>query len=171
MLTLDPESGAVEGEDFFRLLDLCFRHCDFFSFTVCGIRRKEGALQGSLSPHACRRIPTNRWFRYITLPGNPLDRILYPANDKTLGILKRHCARLFLFDGSRSSSSWNQTLEDLCFFSDGKLFLGTVSHEHICEAFPPDDAVKREFFEAYPRWIEAEDSEEQIDLSDYPAEK
>ena len=85
MLTLDPERGAVEGEDFSRLLDLCFRHCDFFSFTVCGIRRKEGALQGNLSPHACRRIPTNRWFRYITLPGNPLDRILYPANDKTLG--------------------------------------------------------------------------------------
>ena len=49
MLTLDPERGAVEGEDFSRLLDLCFRHCDFFSFTVCGIRRKEGALQGSLT--------------------------------------------------------------------------------------------------------------------------
>ena len=46
-----------------------------------------------------------------------------------------------------------------------------MSHEHICEAFPPDDAVKKEFFEAYPRWIEEEDSGEQIDLSDYAAEK
>lgn len=36
-----------------------------------------------------------------------------------------------------------QTLEDLCFFKDHSLLLGTVTHEAICHVYPPDKAVEQ----------------------------
>lgn len=168
MLTHDLNSVTVDGAVFAQLLNFCFKHSEFFSFTAPKIPTANRiTLQNELSRYTYAIITTTHWFNYITLPDNPLKRIIYHVNNETLSILNKYCHRLFLFDSRCPLSSWNQTLEDLCFFSDGKLFLGTVSHEYICEVFPPNSIVKSELFSIYPHWKEVEDSTEQIKLSDY----
>ena len=168
MLTYDLNDVIIDGTVFSRLLSYCFQRSEFFSFTVPEIPTADRTtLQRELSRYTYAVITTDRWFNFITLPDNPLKRIIYTVNDETLFILNKYCRRLFLFDNRCPLSSWNQTLEDLCFFSDGKLFLGTVSHEYICEVFPPNSIIKSELFSIYPHWKETEDSTEQIMLSDY----
>lgn len=167
MLIPDSENMTIDGVVFTQILSLCFQHSEFFSFTVPEIPDTDSTLQNELSQYTHTTITTNHWFNYITLPDNPLKRIIYHVNDEALSILNKHCHRLYLFDSQCSFSSWNQTLEDLCFFSNDKLFLGTVSHEHICEVFPPDSIVKSELLSIFPHWKEVDDSTEQIKLSDY----
>lgn len=167
MLTYDLECPPIDEDIFSRLLDLCFRQSEYFSFSVPGIPHTDNTLQNELSSYVYTVITTTHWFNYITLPENPMSNIVFHANSETLSVLKKHCHRLFLFDSQCSSSSWNQTLEDLCFFSNDKLLLGTVSHEHMCEVFPPDNTVKNELFAIYSHWKEVKDSREQITLSDY----
>ena len=170
MLTYNFESPIIDGEAFSRLLDLCFRQSEYFSFSDHGILNTDNTLQNRLSGYIYKDISTSHWFNYITLPENPFNIIVYHANSATHAILKEYCHRLLLFDSQCLSSSWNQTFEDLCFFTNDNLILGTVSHEHMCEVFPPDDAFKNELYDIYPHWKEASDSTEQIKLSDYLTE-
>lgn len=167
MLTYDLECQIIDGEIFYQLIDLCFRQSDYFSFSVHGMPNTDNTLQNELSSYVYKETSTSHWFNYITLQENPMNIIVYHANSSTHAILKKYCHRLLLFDSECSSTSWNQTLEDLCFFSKDNLILGTVSHEHICEVFPVDDAFKNELYDIYPHWKEASDSTEQIKLNDY----
>lgn len=167
MLTCDMECEIIDGDCFFRLLDLCFQKSEFFSFTVHGIPDTDNTLQNELSRYAYATIKTTKWFNYYTLPENPITIIIYHANCEALAILRKYCHRLFLFDDKCSPSSWNQNLEDLCLFSNGKLLLGTVSHEHMCEVFPPDNSVKCELLDIYAHWKESQDSTEQYKLCDF----
>lgn len=135
MLIYELKNKAIEGDSFSRLLGLCFQHCRYFSFTESQISHADTMFQNRLSQNIYAVISASHWFRHYTLPDNPMRRIIYHANNETFSILNKHCRRLFLFDGRGSHLSWNQTLEDLCFFANDKLFLGTVSHEYICEVF------------------------------------
>jgi hypothetical protein len=124
-------------------------------------------MQTELAPYINKEILTNRWFSNMTLPNNPMKRILYLANNETMNIVQKYCHNLLLFTKNKSPDRWNQTLEDLCFFSNDKLILGTESHEYICQVFPPDEAFETQLLEIYPNWRAGNDFSQQIKLSDY----
>lgn len=167
MLSYDIECPPISGEIFTRLINLCFRRSEYFSFSIHNMPNTDNTLQHNLNSYIYYEIFTSHWFSYITLPENPMKIIVYHANRTTQTILEKYCHRLFLFDNECSSVSWIQNLEDLCFFSKDKLILGTVSHEYICEVFPPDDAFKNDLLNIYAHWKETTDSTEQIKLSSY----
>ena len=52
-------------------------------------------------------------------------------------------------------------MEDLCFFRNGTLLLGTVSHERICMAYPEDNELAQRFRDAICGWGEADDLEQE----------
>lgn len=167
MLSYDLECPTIDGELFSIILDLFFEQSDYFSFSNIGIPNTDCSMQKDLEAYVYREIHSSHWFRYSTLPDDPITNILYFANSATLTILKKYCNRLFLFDSECTSTSWNQSLENLCFFFNDRLILGTVSHEHICKVFPPDENFKNELFGMYAYWKEDHDFTEQIKLSDY----
>ena len=37
--------------------------------------------------------------------------------------------------------------EDICFFNGNELFLGTLSHEYICDVYPPSDEIREKLLE------------------------
>ena len=53
--------------------------------------------------------------------------------------MKKYYPGIFCSDWMGESISWDQNAEDVCFFKNEKLILGTVSHERICLVFPPLD--------------------------------
>lgn len=124
------------------LLDLCFERSSYFSLTSHTPYEKEAiytALLNELNPFYIKAFDTNRWFCYFTL-GGTIERLLFSTNLQTKVILQRYFDRLFL-----DKTTHHSGLEDLCFFYGNKLLLGTVSHEHICHVYPPDDLICQKF--------------------------
>ena len=68
---------------------------------------------------------------------------------------------LFLEDWSGRLPRWVPSMEDLCFFRNGTLLLGTVSHERICIAYPEDGELAQRFQDAICGWGEADDLEQE----------
>lgn len=181
MLYITIESPPVSDESFGRFLDLYSERCDYFSLSESRWLNLVGDMEKELSPFLYREIITNNWFRFETLPDDPIKRFLYPVNTDTVGILKKYGDNIFLhhrgpdYDLSKIDlldipphrETWNQTLEDLCFFSGGKLILGTVSHEFLCDAFPPDEDFEARLFNIYAHWNKGDYYSLQTDISVY----
>jgi len=55
--------------------------------------------------------------------------------------------------------------EDMCFFIRNELFLGTLSHEDVCEAYPPSNEIKEKLLECGD-WEEIEENNS-INLKQY----
>lgn len=134
---------TISGDNFSDFLKLCFYHADLFSFNeaiwtncVCNDLQKE------LEPFLVKEFQTQRWFGYDYSMAPPRDRrqirvYLYRTDPVAQEIILRHCSDIFLrknINGVFQDSL--QTLEDLCFFSEGELFVGTVSHEFILGVAP-----------------------------------
>ena len=45
--------------------------------------------------------------------------------------------------------------EDLCFFINDRLLLGTVSHEYLCYAYPPTDEIEKKFMKL-GNWVKVD---------------
>jgi hypothetical protein len=164
----DEYEPNIGGQQFRRLLEVCFQQSDCFSLSVGGWQNRIDTMQQELEPHILKKKVTKSWFGYYPLLTDAevtaTTRILYPVNDVTKSIIEKYCDNLWL----RSEiPGQTQSLEDLCFFSDDKLILGTVSHEYICQAYPSDDSFKLKLFEVYNHWKAGNDFAEQIRLSDY----
>lgn len=136
---------TISQECFSEFLQLCFQHADLFSLNkavwadcVC----KE--LQNELDPFLHKELQTSKWFGYDDSLAPPRDRRqirvhLYRADSAAKEIILKHCSDIFLRKRHNEVlEDSRQTLEDLCFFSDGKLFVGTVSHEYMLCVSPPD---------------------------------
>lgn len=136
---------TISQECFSEFLQLCFQHADLFSLNkavwadcVC----KE--LQNELDPFLHKELQTSKWFGYDDSLAPPRDRRqirvhLYRADPAAKEIILKYCSDIFLRKRHNEVlEDSRQTLEDLCFFSDGKLFVGTVSHEYMLCVSPPD---------------------------------
>lgn len=123
-------------------------------------------MERTLIPYLLRRLKMTHWFCYYTTQSNPQHINIYPLNEQTKELLQKHYFGLFLDDWGKDGKRWIPSLEDICFFRNGKLLLGTVSHEHICAAYPEDDkALAQRFKDAVPGWEESNRyAEEQITL-------
>ncbi len=69
--------------------------------------------------------------------GFNLKVYVYEASLKANSVLKKYYSKIFL-EGCKYP-------EDLCFFHEKKLLLGTVSHEKICYLYPIDKAMESRF--------------------------
>ena len=142
------------------IISLCLQQCDCFSLTQVTFPWCNTVLETALRPFCKEKRTTLNWFCYHVTEENPLSVFLYPVNEETTLLLKEHYCDFFLNDNQLPLS-----LEDLCFFQNGKLMLGTVSHEYICQVFPPDTAFRNSLFHIFDNWKCCDSNRTQICLS------
>ena len=139
-------------------LATCFEFADSFSLTE-GYRETDESKEmlKSLKPYLIKTLETEHWFSYYVTPLNKKRVHIFKACPESREILMRLYTGLFL-DGVEE---W-VIPEDLCFFINKKMFLGTVSHEIICFLYPVDDEMALAF-KGICDWEEVDDiSAEQI---------
>lgn len=170
-LTEDLEYEQIHnmgGEAFHSFLSLCFEYATHFSmsrapWTMC----TDTKLERELSHFAERHITTSKWFGY-DFRGDPRIEVhVYRACPETEAMLKKYCRNLFMVYRENNKRCKAPTLEDLCFFRHDDMFVGTVSHEFICAAYPPDTKFERRLLRI-GRWDQTEDDGfERVKLSQY----
>ncbi len=141
---------TICGNDFLAFLELCFQEAAYFSFKkAIWTDATNTTVQKELEPYLIREIDTLNWFGY-DLSLAPIEYqkkmkiFLYKADRPANEVLGKYFCDIFLsYYNNGILSDSNQTLEDLCFFTKEKIFVGTVSHENILEVFP----TNREFEE------------------------
>lgn len=142
----DNEINTIMGNDFRRLLDICYESSSYFSLTkapwdAC----VDTDLEKDLEPFLIKRLRTKKWFCYDFSPSPSfLEVHIYKATPATKDILLKYFDDIFLRkqdNGIMTNST--QTLEDLCFFTGNLISLGTVTHEAICHVYPTDEAVEQ----------------------------
>ena len=146
----------VSGEAFEELMSACFLYADSFSLTKNGWgadkSRASRELMQKLAPYYLRTIRTDHWFCYRVPGGQEIEVFLFRACGAARRILLERYRCLFSGD-----APW-ELPEDLCFFRNGTLILGSVSHEDICFAYDERTAVCGRWETALP------DAAEQIRL-------
>ena len=167
MLLIDCDNAScVKGKIFEDILDLCFLYCDYFSFTQHDFLWTTDKLKCELEPFLCEKIVCTRWFRYNVTNKNPLTVLLFGINEEAKKIVKKYWNEIFL-GGDDGCTGCVQNLEDICFFKEGELVLGTVSHEAICQVFPPNSFFEESLKKIYSQWEYSEKNYGKIYLNDY----
>lgn len=141
---------TISGDKFLAFLELCFQEATYFSLKkAIWTDATNTAVQKKIEPYLIREIETLNWFGYgISLAPIEYQRkmniYLYKADRAAKDILGKYFSDIFLrYYNNGILSDSNQTLEDLCFFTKEKLFVGTVSHENILEVFPPSNEFEK----------------------------
>lgn len=128
----------IKGDDFNQLLDICFFTATHFSFTKHRHHEPNemyNEFLKELHPFRVKTMMTNCWFCYSVSLTAPFEIYLFIANDETRKIIEKYVDNLFL-EYETVITEQATLLEDLCFFIENKLLLGTVSHEAICHVYP-----------------------------------
>lgn len=159
----------IAGINFSKLIDLCFSYASYFSLTGfvynTSVIVESSEIYKCLLPYMCESILTEHWFRNYVVEPNRLNVFIYKidhfSKKKQLEIIKNYISDLYMdnlfeYDSQTRSAS----LEDLCFFSGNRLFLGTVSHEGLCSLFPNNNEMKSGFFKL-GKWQKTEYDEEE----------
>lgn len=156
----------ISDKCFEPLLTLFFNCSDCFSLTLSKFHLLKSDAQIALSPFQIGSFATIDWFCYHTTEENPLTILIYKTDEAAKNILLKYYQNLFLNTSDKTDISNRQNLEDLCFFSNGKLILGTVSHEYICHIYPPSGEIKQRIEAIYDKW-EMRETNSMIDLHMY----
>mgnify|MGYP001076833611 CR=1 FL=1 len=132
------EDAYIADDGFQRFMDYCFQHSDYFSLTRQSsdevlYNQRQDAFLSHLLPYKCDEIKTNRWFRISVSHRTPLTVYLYRTEVGAKKIIQSTFQDLYLYCRVKAPCFWMP--EDICFFRDEKLWLGTLSHEEICTAF------------------------------------
>lgn len=137
----------IELDSFNRLLDLCFEVSTYFSFTENGVReysrsKKHEDFIREFKPFLIQSKEITHWHYYYVPDYNKKTVYIYKADKEAKNIIEKNFDNLFLEERVNGKLiSIKDLPEDLCFFIDNKLFLGTVSHEGICTVYPPTDEI------------------------------
>lgn len=144
---------TISGSRFERLLDLCFDEATAFSLQK-GLWQNatDASLEQELAPYELRTIYTQKWFLWDLSEAPEEDawtmcQKMYGVTKETKEILKAYFNEIFLGYTKDERDFKNYTLEDLCFFKEGKLFVGTKSHERRLYVYPPNKAFEQEIKE------------------------
>ena len=129
-LVEDPNSSCIE------LLRLCCQYADAFSLTKNRWKDTDESnrIFDALSPYLTTTIQTCHWFCNYVPENNPLEVQLYRVNEQSMKIVCTEYDRLF------SECTFLNKPEDVCFFADGKLLMGTVLHEKICFVYEENES-------------------------------
>ncbi|TYQ16478.1 UNVERIFIED_CONTAM: hypothetical protein Cloal_3019 [Acetivibrio alkalicellulosi] len=161
----------IEKKSFMAMLDICFKYSTYFSLTESPIKDYAQSeeyikfLEG-LSQFYIKTIETQHWFCYYVPKGHEKKVFLFKADKKAQTIIQSHFDNIYLRERKGNEfGNIKKTPEDLCFFIGNKLFVGTVSHEDICYAYPFSEAIKKEIM-SLAEWNTIEfDYREQIVLN------
>lgn len=143
MLSLDDSgeklNGRVENENFDAFLRICFSRSTHFSMSkrvYDDIQAAADPVEAALAEYAVKSLVPQCWYGYPYGCGQgELIETVYTANGETLNILLGFFSDIFL--NSRKGYPEIQSgtfgmLEDLCFWSDNTMLVGTLSHEFMC---------------------------------------
>lgn len=130
------EATSFTGKNFEKFIDLLFDNSDSFSLSNSRwFNANNNILQIELEPYLIKKYNTLKWFGYDYSQAPCEDekyliRVnMYEANDYTKKILLSHIDDIFLnrlVNGELIDD--DLSLEDLNFFINNTLVLGTVSH-------------------------------------------
>ena len=152
------ESENIYGDNFKQLVDLLGLSADYFTmnkhFTSNGKPFFQGSLFKTLAPFCIDSLQVNDWYCNYDMSSFYTDNTteyrievqVYQSNNMTLDILKSSCDNIYLFDYEQIPLG-----EDLCFFKDNKLFMGTVSHERICGVYSLTEEMSQKL-QRYGTW-------------------
>jgi len=148
--------SSLSLEEHERLIEICVENATVFTLTKEESLSKESygemdTFPKELSKNEITSFETRSWHGYYQVEGRalPLKVYVYKSDNYALKVLKRHTKNLFLKDVIDSGFK----LHDICFFRDKTLFLGTISHESLCNFFPFDSKVKSEIL-SLGEWLE-----------------
>lgn len=151
MLSLEKE---LEFNSFQKLILECFKRADIFSLTQNDSLHQK--VLGELAPFLIKEIKVQHWFCYYVPQGYEKNVFLFRAALETRKIILSNYHSLFFKD----SEKW-ELPEDLCFFKNNRLLLGTVTHEDICYAYP-DTREFADFLKQIGNWRELPDNYEEM---------
>ncbi len=127
------------------LYDILFDLADAFSFNRHShrdelppiLQEEENELRERLKPYFLKKRHTYNWHGWRDAD---LHIFVYRCCAETKEILKRYCPDFFF--QLQQLTAWNERVpcpefEDPCFYKNGSIVLGTVSHERMCTAYPP----------------------------------
>ena len=112
------------------------------------VRENRGREKEALRPWFVDVITIDEWFGYG--PGSSKMRVYrYHASPGSKEALLSCCHDIFFRYAPSTKhpdrpNRYRGTLSDLCIFSRGKLFFGSISHEHECFLYPLDEDMARE---------------------------
>lgn len=121
----------VCGENFVKQISTCFEFADTFSLTRNNWLKpdeQENSLHllQRLEPYHIETRHTNHWFCYYVPKEANIELYLFHATADAKIVLLSAYSQMF-----NDGVLWTVP-EDLCFFKNGRLIFGSVSHENIC---------------------------------------
>lgn len=143
------ERSPLQGAGFRRFLDVCLPHADYFTLSSFAILYDDHcALKEALLPWFADVMTIDEWFGYG--PGSSKMRVYrYHASPGSKEALLSCCHDVFFHYAPSAKhpdrpNRYRGALDDLCLFSQGKLFFGSISHESECFLYPLDEDMARE---------------------------
>ena len=152
------EYSPIQGAIFRQLLDICWPFTDYITFATrehivdrlamlsyagknpnCSLTFRDDycALKEALHPWLAGYILTDEWFGY-GIGSDKRYTYLYHATDGAKeAILSCYQDIFFRLPASPEIKGDDiGCFEDMCLFTDGKLFFGSISHEEDCFLWP-----------------------------------
>ncbi len=148
----------IRGEKLYSFLNLCFSESDVF--TLSSYSEEEGTctlLYNDLKKYKIATIETLKWFGYdyTHAPAKELRVIMhenfYPTRTELIPIITNRITEIF-FDRGLTPVPYDrlQNVEDICFFKEGKMIMGSISHE--CMLFMDSEVFPLDILSQYGRW-------------------
>lgn len=146
-------SGGLSGDSFAKMIELCFSRATKFSLRQSNLLPTYPSfIEEKLSPYVVGVYSVKQWFAW-TGGEQEYREIVYQAVPGTREIILSYFDDIFLINRKKIPKKKQEQigktflypsfLEDLCFFQKNSMFLGTLSHEYICAAKPPDDLFEK----------------------------
>ena len=122
------------GKYFEEYISICFDVADIFSLTENGWTeaKKSGEsvrILRLLEPYHIRTIRAQHWFCQSVPVGYEKEVYIFSLTEDSKKILLQEYNSIFYDD-----TIWLKP-EDICFFKNGKLISGSISHERICYVY------------------------------------
>lgn len=144
-----------KSENAKEVLKLCFDYADRFTMTYSQFPMLDvnRFAVKSLYPYYEYGFKTSKWFGYEMEENDPLRVKVYSVCDETRKLAIENTESIF---EPFAANEQNQSIEDICFFRNGKLLFGTISHESVCVFYPPDENFKKRMFDltGIEKWFE-----------------
>jgi len=146
----DENKVPILKDSFNNLLNYCFKEATLVTLSDMQFARKRAShFMTQLKGCHIATIQTRRWFHmdfttadYTSEPLQGFTIVyLYQASKNVKRIIKKHTDNLFLLTNTINGmyEISPHMLEDLCFFRENKLLLGTSSHNYHCTIYPESD--------------------------------
>ena len=156
---------TVSNEDFADFLDLCLAHSDIFTLTDPLYRQQpmvQTDLFNALMPYCMGAVRTPKWFGYdYSCPeeeyGEKYSEIMvytYRSAPCVRDIILRFVPDIFF---EHNYFACRQNLEDLCFFKNGRIVVGSVSSEFVLRVYSDDRSFINQL-NLFGEWIESADT-------------